>query len=47
MIREINNSNSMQVKKHNVIKQTISQVSLIFKKCMLIDETELEKVINA
>lgn len=47
MIRELHHTNTALNKRQNVIKQTISQVGLIFKKCMLIEEQELEKVINA
>jgi hypothetical protein len=47
MVREIHNSMSGSSKQQNVIGQTLNQVALIFKKCMLIDEDEFSKVTNA
>ena len=46
MIRELNNTVQKTNKTASVINQTISQASLILKKCLIIDEEEFLKVTN-
>ena len=46
MLRELHQSIQEVNKSRNVIGMTLFQIKQIFKKCMLIDEDELAKVIN-
>ena len=46
MIRELSNAISKVNKNQSVISQTLAQASLIFKKCMIVDEEEFIKVTN-
>jgi len=46
MIRELSHAISRINKDQSVMAQTLAQASLIFKKCMLIDEEEFIKVTN-
>jgi hypothetical protein len=44
MVREIHNSAQQCAGRPHVISQTLQQASLLFKKCMLIDEDDFSKV---
>jgi hypothetical protein len=46
MIRELNNTVQKTNKSASVINQTLTQSSLILKKCLLIDEEEFIKITN-
>lgn len=46
MIRELSNAIIKVNKNQSVIGQTLAQASLIFKKCMIVDEEEFLKVTN-
>ena len=46
MIRELNNTVQKTNKTASVINQTLTQASLILKKCLIIDEEEFLKVTN-